>query len=594
MHAFAFIQDLTVVILIAGVVTILFHRLHQPVVLGYILAGLIIGPHTPPFSLIHDEEIIRTLANLGIIFLLFDLGLHFSLRKLKEVGGTSLIAGCFEIIFMLLIGFELGRFFGWSTMDSIFLGAVLSISSTTIIVMALKELGRSHERFAQLIFGILIIEDILAIVLLTVLSSMALTGTVGPRDVLQTFGRLGLFLTVVLLLGLVVVPKLLGYVRKFQSREMTLITVLGLCFGLSLLAMKLGYSEALGAFLMGAIIAETDALEEVQALVEPLRDLFSAIFFVSVGLLIQPAYLLEYAWPIILITLAVVVGKVLTCSIGALIAGNDPGTSLRVGMGLAQIGEFSFIIAGLGLTLNVTSPFLYPIAVTVSAITTLLTPYLIRSSDHVVQGLSKIAPRGVKTWLNLYLRWVQRLSGPRERSVCAQQMRRSGAIILLNLVLMGGVFVLADYTADFLSGWWKDRPGYLANLGTLSWFVAMLVCLPLVAATFRKLRAVGMIAGEVCLPVGEEPSRGTQVGRMLISNTIILMGSIILGLWVVYLSSTLYPPRSALIGLGIILVLILVLFWRLIIRLYSKFQIPLEEALSRAGPPSEIPPSTQR
>ena len=347
MHAISFIQDLAVIMLVAGVVTILFHRFKQPVVLGYIVAGFIIGPHTPPFGLIHDEETIKTLAELGVIFLMFCLGLEFSLRKLFKVGATAFIAAFMEITLMIWIGYEIGRWFDWNTMDSLFLGAILAISSTTIIVKALNDLKMKNERFAQLIFGVLIVEDILGIGIIALLSSIAVSGSVSPEEVFSTVGKLSLFMIVALVIGILLVPRVLAYVARFESNEMLLITVLGLCFGFCLLVVKLEYSMVLGAFLIGAIMAESRQLLKIERLIEPVRDLFSAIFFVAIGLMLDPAILLEYALPIVVITIAVVLGKMLSCGLGAFIAGNDGRTSLRVGMGLSQIGEFSFIIAAL-------------------------------------------------------------------------------------------------------------------------------------------------------------------------------------------------------------------------------------------------------
>src|SRR4030095_9437903 len=347
MHGFTILQDLAIVMIVAAVVSLLFRQLKQPVVLGYILAGVIIGPHTPPFPLIADEEAIKTLSELGVIFLMFALGLEFSLRKLREVGATALIAATLEILLMVWAGYELGRVFGWGQMDSVFLGAILSISSTTIIIKALEELGKTKDKFAQIVFGILIVEDILAIVMIALLSGFATTGSFAPAEVGATIARLCAFLGVLLVAGLITVPRLLNYVASFKSNEMLLITVVGLCFGVSLLAVKLGYSVALGAFLIGAIIAEARQIVKIEALMHPVRDLFSAVFFVSIGLLIDPALLVKYAGQIVIITSVVILGKVFACSLGPFIAGYDQRSSLRVGMGLAQIGEFSFIIAAL-------------------------------------------------------------------------------------------------------------------------------------------------------------------------------------------------------------------------------------------------------
>lgn len=440
MHAINFIQDLAVIMLVAGVVTILFHRLRQPVVLGYIVAGFIIGPHTPPFSLIHDEDTIKILAELGVIFLMFCLGLEFSLRKLFKVGATAFIAAFLEIALMIWIGYEIGQFFGWKTMDSLFLGAILAISSTTIIVKALNDLKMKNQRFAQLIFGVLIVEDILGIGIIALLSGIAVSGSVSSGEVFSTVGKLSLFMIVALVVGILVVPRLLSYVARFESNEMLLITVLGLCFGFCLLVVKLEYSMVLGAFLIGAIMAESRELLKIERLIEPVRDMFSAIFFVAIGLMIDPGILLQYAWPIAVITVAVVLGKMLSCGLGAFIAGNDGRTSLRVGMGLSQIGEFSFIIAALGMTLQVTSDFLYPVAVSVSAITTLLTPYLIRGADPLSLKLAAIMPRRVARVFGMYGEWLRSIQPQGQSAVLAGMIRRILLQVGVNLALVMAIF----------------------------------------------------------------------------------------------------------------------------------------------------------
>src|SRR3989441_4882085 len=495
MREIAFLQDLAVVMIVAGLVEVVLHRLKQPVVLGYILAGVIIGPHTPPFPFIKDQETIQTLAELGVILLMFSLGLEFSLRKLKQVGHTAFIAAFLEILLMVWVGYEAGRLFRWSAMDSIFLGAMLSISSTTIIVKALAELGKSKERFAELIFGILIIEDILAIVMIALLSSIAMTGSLQVGDVAATLLKLAIFLVATVVVGLLAVPRLLGYVARFKSNEMLLITVLGLCFGCSLLAVKLGYSVALGAFVIGAVIAEAREIGRIEILTEPIRDMFSAIFFVAIGLLIDPAILREHWLPVLVITLVVVIGKVITCSFGTFVAGNDSRTSLRVGMGLAQIGEFSFIIASLGVTLHVTSGFLYPVAVAVSAVTTLLTPYLIKGADGLVNWFDREAPRSLVGYLELYTQWVGQLGGQRHSSIA--WMRKWLWQMGLNAALIAAVFVSIAFIA-------KNPPGWLRQLGldegtinSALWLAAVILALPLLIATFRKLQALGLLVAEL-------------------------------------------------------------------------------------------------
>jgi CPA2 family monovalent cation:H+ antiporter-2 len=385
MHSISFIQDLAIVMMTAGFVTVLLREFNQPVVLGYILAGVIVGPYTPPFMLVTNPVTIQSLAEVGIIFLMFSLGLHFNLSKLRSLGKTSLITALIEITAMSAIGFGIGRAFGWNPTDSLFLGAILAISSTTIIVKALQELKLTGQPFSELIFGILIVEDILGVAVMALISAIAMTDEISAYEFVDTIGRLVIFLVATLGVGRWMVSPIFRYVTSFKSNEGTLIVALGLCFSSSFLAMKLGYSSALGAFIMGVVISETRGIDKIDHLVEPLRDMFSAIFFVAVGMMINPQQIAHYFWPIVILTSVVIVGKAVTCTLGTRIAGNPWPTSIKVGLGLTQIGEFSFIIATLGTTLKVTSEFLYPIAVAVSAITTFTTPYLIRYSETMTR-----------------------------------------------------------------------------------------------------------------------------------------------------------------------------------------------------------------
>lgn len=584
MHGVTFLQDLAVVMIVAAVVTIVFHRLKQPVVLGYLIAGVIIGPHTPPFPLIEDQEAIKTLAELGMVFLMFSLGLEFSLRKLTKVGATALIAAALEIMLMVWLGYQIGRAFDWKTMDCIFLGAMLSISSTTIIVKTLSELGRSKDEFAELIFGILIVQDMLAIVMIALLSGIAMTGSLKAEEVLLTTARLGIFLAVALVLGLLAVPRLLGYVARFKSDEVLLVTVLGLCFGVALLAVKLNFSVALGAFIIGAVIAEAREIGRVEALTEPIRDLFSAVFFVAIGLLIEPALLAKYAWPIAVITVAVVAGQALSCSFGVFVAGHDTRTSLRVGLGLAQIGEFSFIIASLGLTLGVTSDFLYPIVVTVSAITTLTTPYLIRSSDQMVNWFDRIAPPKFLNYLALYTRWVGQWRGSRHHNLTMKLVRKWTWQMALNVALVAGIFIAIGFVGRRPPAWLPRLPGGAEGLGAVLWLAATLISLPLLIATYRKLEALGMLFGEM-----GSRRLGSQAYayaiQTIIANTVQAAGVIGLGLLLLLLSSTLLPSGRVLLFLLAIVGFVTALLWRTFIRIYSKAQVALEQTFAAPPPP---------
>jgi len=584
MHGVAFLQDLAVVMIVAGLVTIIFHRFKQPVVLGYIIAGVIIGPHTPPFPLIHDEETINTLAELGVVFLMFSLGLEFSLRKLKKVGVTALVAASLEILLMVWAGYEVGQFFGWGRMDSIFLGAMLSISSTTIIVKALAELGKGKEPFAQLIFGILIVEDMLAIVMIALLSGIAMSGSLEVGAVVGTISRLGIFLVVALVIGLLSVPRLLGYVGRFKSNEMLLVTVLGLCFGVSLLAVKLGYSVALGAFVIGAVVAESREIGRIEHLMEPIRDLFSAVFFVAIGLMIQPVTLVKYWLPIAVITVAVIIGKVLTCSFGAFIAGNDRRTSLRVGMGLVQIGEFSFIIASLGLTLKVTSDFLYPIAVTVSALTTLFTPYLIKSSDAVVSWFDRVAPRSLATSMDIYTRRLSEMGTQGSSPSGGRFIRKWTWQILLNLTLTAGVFIAAIFLRELNPAWLKQLAIPQRWFDAVLWAAALLLSMPMLIASFRKLEAIAIIVGEMSV---QKLSEGTARNTMqsIVTRSVLIAGTVALGIVLLLLSATLLPSGKALVVLVVIVAGITSLLWRSFVRVYSKAQVSLRETLQQLPPP---------
>ena len=578
MHAISFIQDLAVIMLVAGVVTVLFHRFKQPVVLGYILAGFIIGPHTPPFGLIHDEDTIKTLAELGVIFLMFCLGLEFSLRKLFSVGATAFIAAGLEIVLMIWIGFEIGQFFGWSTMDSLFLGAILAISSTTIIIKALSDLKMKNERFAQLIFGVLIVEDILGIGIIALLSGIAVSGSVETGEVFATVGKLSLFMIVALVIGILLVPRILAYVAKFESNEMLLVTVLGLCFGFCLLVVKLEYSMVLGAFLIGAIMAESRQLMQIERLVEPVRDMFSAIFFVAIGLMIDPAVLVEYVWPILVITAAVIGGKVLSCGLGAFIAGNDGRTSLRVGMGLSQIGEFSFIIAALGMTLQVTSDFLYPVAVAVSVITTLSTPYLIRAADPLSHRLAQVVPASVARVFGMYGDWLRSIQPQGQNAILAGMIRKIILQVLINLSLVVAIFLASAWFAGPLAQSlqpWIEQDNLQKGL---VWGGALLLSLPFLIAAYRKLKALAMLLAEMGVRP-EKAGRHTVRVRRVISELIPLLALAGIMLLLMALSASILPTTELLLVIGLLAVGVIILLRRWFIRVHSRMQIALMETL---------------
>lgn len=587
MHHIDFLQDLSVVLIVAAMATILFRQLKQPVVLGYILAGVIIGPHTPPFQLISNEYNIETLAELGVIFLMFTLGLEFSFRKLKKVGATASLAAILEIIVLVWAGYEIGGLFGWGTMDRVFLGAILAISSTTIIIKALEGLKRTKEKFAELIFGILIIEDILGILLIALLSGFAMSGEISANTIGVTLISLGSFLGFLIVVGLIIVPRLLNYVAKFKSNEMLLIAVIGLCFGVSLLTVKLGYSVALGAFIIGAIIAEARQIKKIETLTFPVRDLFSAVFFVSIGLIIDPSIILQYGWPIVIITMVVLIGKIFSTSFGTFLAGNDSKTSLRVGMGLSQIGEFSFIIASLGLTLKVTSDFLYPIVVAVSAITTFTTPYLIQSSDSVINLAGRIAPAWLTNTLTTYSSWVGQLSA-KDISIRRKVLRKVILQISINILILIAIFSAFIFLQERIIIFIQNFLGGIEITKTILWLITMILSFPVIFAIWRKVQALGMIIAE--LSVSDSDDSSTIATRSLISNTIFGAGTILLIFLIAVLSSTMLPSQNLLI-LSIALVIIITagfFLYRSSNRLYGTAQAALKDTFAQV-PDHKLP-----
>ena len=563
--------------IVAGLVTVLFHRFNQPVVLGYILAGFLIGPHMPIFPVIQEEDTIRTLADIGIIFLIFSLGMQFSVRTLRQVGATAVIASVLEFSFMLAAGFTIGRLLGWSTMDSLFLGAMLSITSTTIIIKTLSDMNLMKAPFAQRIFGIQIIEDSLGMTLIAVLTGLAVTGAVHLSDGAVAIGRIVIFVTMVLVLGFVIVPWLIRYVARFRNDEMLLITVLGLCFGVTFIAVNLGHSMVLGAFLIGTIVGETREIVKIKVLTEPIRDMFSAVFFVTIGMLIQPGLLAAYATPILIIAAVAIAGKIFIFTLGTFLAGNDARTSLRIGTIMIPVGELSFIIATVGMALGVVSEFLYPIAVSVAAITIPLTPYLARHSDAIIRGIERITPRRLSETLHVYHLWVTRLS-ERSSSLGMRLARKWILQMFLNVIMISGIFLIAAYLVRATPDWIPQLPFDEEIVRTIYWLTAGIIALPFYVATIRKIRAIGMLVGEISAANVPTGPRKTSSENM-IANAVLIAGIILLAVVTLALSSAFLPPWNLLVLMVIIVVFIAWLSWRHLILIYSRIQGVLYETL---------------
>lgn len=394
------VQDLALILVVAGFVTLLFKKLKQPLVLGYIVAGFLVSPHMSYTMSVVDQGDIQTWADIGVIFLLFSLGLDFSIKKILKMGASPIIAACTIIFSMMLLGVIVGHSFGWKEMDCIFLGGMVAMSSTTIIYKAFSDMGLTQQGFASTVMSVLILEDILAIVMMVMLSTVASGNSPDGVQLLGSIMKIGFFLVLWFVVGLFAIPLFLRSVRKILNSETLLIVSLGFCCLMAVISTQVGFSAAFGAFVMGSILAETVEADKIIRLVDPVKNLFGAIFFVSVGMLVKPEVIVEYAIPILLLVITILVGQALFGTLGYLLGGQTLKNAMRCGFSMAQVGEFAFIIATLGKSLGVISEFLYPVVVAVSVITTFLTPYMIRAAEPCYNVLVKHLPK----------RWVRRLT----------------------------------------------------------------------------------------------------------------------------------------------------------------------------------------
>jgi CPA2 family monovalent cation:H+ antiporter-2 len=516
-HLPLFITDLALILAVAGVTTLFFKRIHQPVVLGYIIAGFLVGPHFSILPTVVDAEGVKVWSEIGVIFLLFSLGLEFSFKKLVKVGGTASVTALIEIAIMFGLGFLTGRLLGWTSIDSIFLGALLSISSTTIIVRAFDETGVRTKKFAALVFGILIIQDLVAVLLLVLLSTFAVSQQFSGYDLLIQILKLVFFLTLWFLAGIFFLPTLLKRARNLLNDETMLVVSIALCLLMVVLAVKVGFSAALGAFIMGSILAETAQGERIESLVKPVKNLFAAIFFVSVGMMIDPGVLKEFAQPILIITLIVMIGMPLATILGSLLSGQSLKHSIQAGMSLSQIGEFSFIIASLGVSLKVTNDFLYPIAVAVSAITTFTTPFFIKKSTAVFSFLENKLPKRWVNSLNRYSTSSQQLSAYSEwRELLHGYFINS----VIQVVLIGAlIFVSQKYLHPLVAGLFSS-----SLVGDItSTVITLVLMVPFIwALSIRRIRKEAYSNLWLNRKLNRGPLIAIEIGRLALA--VLLVG----------------------------------------------------------------------
>lgn len=521
------IADLALILMAGAVVTLLFRKIKQPLVLGYIIAGFIVGPHFDFLPTVVDNDNIGTLAEIGVIFLLFGLGLEFSFKKLMNVGGSASITAFVEIVFITVAGYFVGKWMGWSTMDSLFLGGMLASSSTTIIIRAFDELGVKTKQYAQIVFGVLVVEDIVVILLMVLLSTIAVTQQFEGGEIVFTILKLLFFLALWFLGGIFLLPTFLKWAKKLLDEETLLILSIGLCLGMVVLATQVGFSAELGAFIMGSILAETTSAERVEHLIKPVKDLFGAVFFVSVGMMIEPQAFVEYGWPVFFVTMLTLFGKLISTTFGALLSGQPLKQSVQVGMSMAQIGEFAFIVATLGLSLGVISDFLFPVAVGASVITTFTTPYLIKFSEPFYNYLEKVIPEKWLVALNNYSSGTNRIQADSDWKVL---LKSYAMIVLTNGIIVLAIFLLSwNYLEPFLNGKFEDDT--VGDLITL--VVSLGIATPFLWALMAK-RPGGMAYKELWLD--KRYNRGPLV---VIEILRILFGVLMIGFWVIQMFSAL-------------------------------------------------------
>ena len=555
-HLPKLIEDLALILITGAFTTLIFKRIRQPLVLGYIIAGFLVGPYLSITPTVADRENIETLAEIGVIFLLFSLGLEFSFKKLMRVGGAASITAFVEIVFITVAGYFTGKLMGWSTMDSLFLGGMLASSSTTIIIRAFDELGIKTRQYARIVFGVLVVEDIVVILLMVLLSTMAVSQAFEGTELLMTVLKLLFFLALWFIMGIFLLPTFLKRNKKLMDDENLLILSIGLCLGMVVLATQVGFSAELGAFIMGSIIAETTSAEKVEHVIKPVKDLFGAVFFISVGMLIDPQTIMEYKAPVLIVTLLTLFGKLFSTTLGALLSGQPLKQSVQVGMSMAQIGEFAFIVATLGLSLGVISPFLFPVAVGASAITTFTTPYLIKFSEPFYYKLVKILPAKMVAVINTYSASTQNIHTESHwKNILTSYLKIvvTNGIILLALVLLSIRF-LVPFLAERI-------PNNIVS-GITALVISLAVAAPFLWALMAKKPD---IKAYKALWIDKKYNRGPL---LVLEVLRFLTGIAVIGLWV----DRLFSAKVAFFFVVPVTIAVLYLFSKRIQQFYQRIE----------------------
>ncbi len=540
------IQDLALMLVVAGIITLIFKRLKQPLVLGYIVAGFLVSPHMPYTTSVVDGESIHLWADIGVMFLLFSLGLDFSFKKILKMGASPIISTITIIFSMSMLGTTAGHLFGWPNMDCIFLGGMLAMSSTTIIYKAFDDLGLRQQQFSGLVMSVLILEDILAIVMMVMLSAIASGSDLDGGQMLVPILKIIFFLVLWLVVGIFAIPIFLRKVRSLINDEVMLVVALGLCCAMAVFSTKVGFSSAFGAFIMGSILAETVEAEHIEKLVEPVKNLFGAIFFVSVGMLVDPHILVEYAGPIVLLVLTILLGQSIFGSIAFMLGGESLKSAMKCGFSMAQIGEFSFIIASLGLSLGVISDFLYPVVVAVSVITTFLTPYMIKLATPAYNHLEHRLPSGV-------IKLMNHLSMSHPNSTEQSKWKKMITAMVMNTMVYSilssaAIAVMFTFVLPFIQG--LATEDYITWANILTALTTIVIISPFLRAMVMKKNR-----SEEFRALWAESNKN----RLPLLFTI-LVRAVIAVSYVFYICSKLLPISNALIiTLGVIILVMIVL-----------------------------------
>ena len=555
-HLPGLIEDLALILIAAAITTLIFRRLKQPLVLGYIIAGFLISPHLSLTPTVADPQNIETLAEMGVIFLLFSLGLEFSFKKLIRIGGSASITALVEIIFIMIAGFYLGRWMGWRQMDSLFLGGMLASSSTMITIKAFEELKIKTQQYVRVVFGVLVVQDIVVVLLMVLLSTVAVSREFQGAEMVFTVAKLVFFLILWFITGIFLLPSLLRWAKKLLDEETLLILSLGLCLGMVVVATQVGFSAELGAFIMGSILAETTKAEKIEHLLKPVKDLFGAIFFVSVGMLIDPQAIIAYRWPVLWVTLLILFGKLFSTVLGAVLSGQPLKQSIQVWMSMAQVGEFTFIGATLGLTLGVTSNFLFPVAVGASAITTFTTPYMIKFSEPLFQFVEKRMPASWLRRLHNYSSSTQNIQAEnRWKTVMMSYLKIvvTNGIILLALMLVSVKFFIPFLNSNIENNLLRSVIVLVVTLGIASPFLWALMARKPDNTAYKELW------------IQKKYSRGPL---LMLEISRVVAGMLLIGFWV----DRLFTTTIAILVAVPLIIVVLILFSNKIQHFYQRIE----------------------